>query len=101
MPNDENAIGRLATAIGRIDAHVWPREYIGSVRQLFDGLSEITCTPYDDSSTERIWAHVGGARGSVLGHMQDHANLAMHPSGPPQHSVTRTDDEHGARQLLP
>ena len=34
VPNDENAIVRLAEAIGRIAAHKWPREFIPSVRDL-------------------------------------------------------------------
>jgi acetylornithine deacetylase/succinyl-diaminopimelate desuccinylase-like protein len=81
VPNDENAIVRLAAAIGRIDAHVWPCEYIGSVRQLLDGLSEITGTRYDDGSPERILTHVGGARGFVLGTLQDTATLTMLQAG--------------------
>jgi acetylornithine deacetylase/succinyl-diaminopimelate desuccinylase-like protein len=81
LPNDENAIVRLAAAIGRIDAHVWPREYIGSVRQLLDGLSEITGTRYDDSSPQQILAHLGGARGFVLGTLQDTATLTMLEAG--------------------
>jgi acetylornithine deacetylase/succinyl-diaminopimelate desuccinylase-like protein len=81
VPNDENAIVRLAAAIGRIDGHAWPREYIGSVRQLLDGLSEITGTPYDDDSPEKILAHLGGARGFVLGTLQDTATLTMLQAG--------------------
>ena len=81
VPNDENAIVRLAAAIARIDAHVWPREFIGSVRQLFDGLSRITGTPYDDRSPEPILAHLGGARGFVLGTLQDTATLTMLEAG--------------------
>jgi acetylornithine deacetylase/succinyl-diaminopimelate desuccinylase-like protein len=81
VPNDENAIVRLAAAIARIDAHVWPREFIGSVRQLLDGLSQITGTPYDDRSPEPILAHLGGARGFVLGTLQDTATLTMLEAG--------------------
>jgi acetylornithine deacetylase/succinyl-diaminopimelate desuccinylase-like protein len=81
VPNDENAIVRLAAAIGRIDGHVWPREYIASVRHLLDGLSEITGTPYDDGSPEQILAHLGGARGFVLGTLQDTATLTMLQAG--------------------
>ena len=81
IPNDENAIVRLAAAIGRIDAHVWPREYIGSVRQLLDGLSEITGTRYDDRSPEALLAHLGGARGFVLGTLQDTATPTMLEAG--------------------
>ncbi|MHB1472375.1 MAG: M20/M25/M40 family metallo-hydrolase [Dermatophilaceae bacterium] len=81
VPNDENAIVRLAAAIGRIDAHVWPREYIGSVRQLFDGVSAITGTAYDDHSPEPILDHLKGVRGLVLGTLQDTATLTMLDSG--------------------
>ncbi|MEO8555184.1 MAG: M20/M25/M40 family metallo-hydrolase [Actinomycetota bacterium] len=81
IPNDENAIVRLAAAVGRIDAHVWPREYIGSVRQLFDGLSELTGTPFDDGLPEPILAHVGGVRGFILGTLQDTATLTMLDAG--------------------
>ena len=81
VPNDENAIVRLAAAIGRIDAHVWPREYIGSVRQLLDGLSQITGTAYHDGSPEALLAHLGGARGFVLGTLQDTATATMLDSG--------------------
>jgi acetylornithine deacetylase/succinyl-diaminopimelate desuccinylase-like protein len=81
LPNDQNAIVRLSAAIGRIDSHVWPREYIGSVRQLLDGLSEITGTSYNDSRPEQILAHLGGARGFVLGTLQDTATLTMLDAG--------------------
>ena len=90
VPNHENAIVRLAAAIGRIDAHVWPREYIGSVRKLLDGLSEITGTPYDDSSPEQILAHAGGLQGFVAGTLQDTANVTMLESGYKHNVVPQT-----------
>ena len=90
VPNGENAIVRLAAAIGRIDAHVWPREYIGSVRQLLDGLSEMTGTPYDDASPEQILAQLGGARGFVLATLQDTANPTMLQSGYKHNVVPQT-----------
>jgi acetylornithine deacetylase/succinyl-diaminopimelate desuccinylase-like protein len=81
VPSDENAIVRLSAALGRIDAHVWPREYIGSVRQLLDGLSEITGTLYDDGSPAELLAHLGGARGFVLATLQDTAAATMLQAG--------------------
>jgi acetylornithine deacetylase/succinyl-diaminopimelate desuccinylase-like protein len=81
VPNDENAIVRLAAALGRIDSHVWPREYIGSVRQLLDGISEITGTRYDDGAPEPILAHLAGARGFVLGTLRDTATATMLEAG--------------------
>jgi len=90
VPNDENAIVRLAAAIGRIDAHVLPREYIGSVRQLFDGVSEITGTPYDDRSPEPILDHLKGVRGLVTGTLQDTAALTMLASGYKHNVIPQT-----------
>jgi acetylornithine deacetylase/succinyl-diaminopimelate desuccinylase-like protein len=81
VPSDQNAIVRLAAAIGRIDTHVWPREYIGSVRRLLDGLSAITGTTYDDASPEQVLSHLGGARGFVLGTLQDTATVTMLDAG--------------------
>ncbi|MGZ4652254.1 M20/M25/M40 family metallo-hydrolase [Oryzihumus sp.] len=81
VPNGENAVVRLAQAIARIDAHVWPREYIASVRALLDGLSELTGTPYDDRSPEELLVHLGGARGFVQGTLQDTANFTMLDGG--------------------
>ena len=42
VPTDANAVLRLAQALTRIAAHEWPRETLGSVRLLLDGLSELT-----------------------------------------------------------
>ena len=81
VPNTENAVVRLAQAVVRIDAHVWPREYIASVRALLDGLSELTGTPYDDRSPQELLAHLGGARGFVQGTLQDTANFTMLDGG--------------------
>jgi len=81
VPNDENAVVRLAAAIIRIDEHVWPREYIASVRQLLDALSELTGTSYAGDDVSPLMAHLGGASGFVKGTLQDTANFTMLDSG--------------------
>ena len=81
VPNDENAIVRLAEAISRIDAHQWPREYIGSVRTLLDGLAEITGTRWSDEDLAELLAHLGGAQGFVRATLQDTATSTMLESG--------------------
>ena len=80
VPNDENAIVRLAAAIGRIAAHEWPREYIASVRQLLDGLSTLTQQPYA-AGLDPLLATLGGAQGFVRGTLQDTANVTMLDGG--------------------
>jgi acetylornithine deacetylase/succinyl-diaminopimelate desuccinylase-like protein len=81
VPNQDNAIVRLAEAIGRISSHRWPREYIASVRALLDGLSEITGTPYSDEDADELLARLGGAQGFVRGTLQDTANVTMANAG--------------------
>ena len=51
VPNDENAVVRLAEAIARISAHPWPRRYVASVQGLLDGLSDLTGIAYGGSGS--------------------------------------------------
>ncbi|KRE62786.1 M20/M25/M40 family metallo-hydrolase [Nostocoides sp. Soil756] len=81
VPNDENAIVRLAEAISRIAEHKWPREYIPSVRTLLDGLSELTGTGWSDEDLEDLLQHLGGAQGFVRGTLQDTSNVTMLDGG--------------------
>lgn len=90
VPNDENAIARLAGAIERIDAHTWPREYIASVRQLLDGLSEVTGVEYADHDPDDLLSLIGGARGFVEGTLQDTANFTMLDGGYKHNVIPQT-----------
>jgi len=81
VPNSENAIVRLAEAVARISCHVWPREYIASVRELLDGLSEVTGIPYTDEDADDLLGRLGGAQGFVRGTLQDTANVTMASAG--------------------
>ncbi|MBM6405838.1 M20/M25/M40 family metallo-hydrolase [Phycicoccus sp. CSK15P-2] len=81
VPNDENAIVRLAQAIARIAEHKWPREYIPSVRTLLDGLSELTGTGWSDEDLDELLTHLGGAKGFVEGTLQDTSNVTMLDAG--------------------
>ena len=81
VPNDANAVVRLAAAIGRIAAHPWPREYIASVTALLDGLSELTGTPYAPEDPSPVLRHLGGAAGFVLGTLSDTAAFTMLDAG--------------------
>ncbi len=96
VPNDENAIVRLAEAISRIAAHKWPREFIPAVRTLLDGLSEITGTSWSDEDLDELLEHLGGAQGFVRGTLQDTSNVTMLDAGYkhnviPQHASANVD----------
>jgi acetylornithine deacetylase/succinyl-diaminopimelate desuccinylase-like protein len=94
VPNDSNAIVRLAQAIARIDEHPWPREYIGSVRGLLDGLSELTGTGYaaDDPTVPptALLALLRGAQGFVAGTLRDTAAATMLAGGYKQNVIPQT-----------
>jgi acetylornithine deacetylase/succinyl-diaminopimelate desuccinylase-like protein len=90
VPNAENAVVRLAEAVARIDAHVWPRQFIASVRQLLDGMSELTGVAYDDRSPAELLTYLGGARGFVEGTLQDTANFTMLSAGYKHNVVPQT-----------
>ncbi len=81
VPNQENALVRLAGAISRIDAHPWPRSYIASVRELFDGVAGITGASWAEDDLEGLLGRLGGARGFVEGTVRDTASFTMLTSG--------------------
>ncbi|MEO8850487.1 MAG: M20/M25/M40 family metallo-hydrolase, partial [Allobranchiibius sp.] len=78
---DDNAVVRLAEAIARIDAHRWPREFIASVRDLFDGLSDLTGKSYDGDSVDHLLPDLAGASAFVKATLQNTANFTMLNSG--------------------
>jgi acetylornithine deacetylase/succinyl-diaminopimelate desuccinylase-like protein len=90
VPNDENAIVRLAAAIGRIAAHEWPREYIASVRELLEGISSLTRIPFAEDDLEPLLGALGGAQGFVRGTLQDTANVTMLTSGYKHNVIPQT-----------
>ncbi|NNG41025.1 M20/M25/M40 family metallo-hydrolase [Flexivirga sp. ID2601S] len=81
VPNDDNAVVHLAQAIARINQHVWPREYIASVRQLLDGLSDLTGASYTDDDLGALLQNLGGAKGFVEGTLRDTSNFTMLDAG--------------------
>lgn len=101
VPNDENAIARLAAAIGRIDAHVWPRQYVASVRQLLDGLADITGTTYTDDDTDALLAHIPGARNFVEGALANVSNPTMLDAGYKHNVIPQTASVNVDCRFLP
>ncbi|MBI4900252.1 MAG: M20/M25/M40 family metallo-hydrolase [Actinobacteria bacterium] len=75
VPNDENAIVRLAEAIVRIDAHDWGVHLIPPVVTLFDHVSEVTGVPWDRDDPAAFLPQLGGARQFVAGTLGNTANL--------------------------
>ncbi|HEX7351067.1 M20/M25/M40 family metallo-hydrolase [Brachybacterium sp.] len=101
VPNDENAIVRLARAIAAIDEHRFPIEYIASVRALFDGITEITGTGWDEQDIDSFLPLAGGARHFVSGTLRDSANLTMLSSGYKVNVIPQTAEAGFDCRFLP
>jgi len=101
VPNDENAIVRLAKAITAIDAHEFPLEAIASVRALFDGITEITGTGWSEEDLEGILPLTGGARQFVAGTLRDSTNLTMLESGYKVNVIPQTAEASFDCRFLP
>lgn len=90
VPSTDSAIVRLAEAITRLDAYPWPREYVATVRQLLDGLSELTGVAYTDDDTRELLAPLGGAAGFVTATLQDTVNVTMLDAGYKHNVIPQT-----------
>ena len=101
VPNDENAIVRLAHAITAIDEHEFPIEYIASVRALFDGITEITGQGWDEQDIDRFLPLTGGSRHFVAGTLRDSANLTMLESGYKVNVIPQTAEAGFDCRFLP
>jgi len=101
VPNDENAIVRLARAIAAIDEHRFPIECIASVRALFDGITEITGTGWSEEDVEAVLPLTGGARHFVSGTLRDSANLTMLTSGYKVNVIPQTAEAGFDCRFLP
>lgn len=86
VPNHDNAVGHLAAAIARIQAHEWPRTYIASVRGLIDGVCQITGVEFDEDDPQAFLDSLGGAAGFVGGTLRDTSQPTM-LSGGYKHNV--------------
>jgi acetylornithine deacetylase/succinyl-diaminopimelate desuccinylase-like protein len=90
VPNDANAVVRLAEALARIAAHEWPREYVASVRGLLDGVSELTGVAYGADEPSELLATLGGARGFVQGTLRNTVNATMLEAGYKHNVIPQT-----------
>ncbi|HYN30679.1 MAG TPA: M20/M25/M40 family metallo-hydrolase [Dermatophilaceae bacterium] len=90
VPNDANAVVRLAEAVARVAAHPWPREYVASVRGLLDGLAELTGTAWTEADPEELLAHLRGASGFVRATLQDTGNVTMLEAGYKHNVIPQT-----------
>lgn len=81
LGHTENAVVRLCEAISRIEAHNWPNEFIGSVKQLLSGVAAIAETPVDFERLEPLLRKLGGARTFIESSLRDVVNPTIINAG--------------------
>ncbi|PWH06649.1 hypothetical protein DEO23_06825 [Brachybacterium endophyticum] len=101
VPNDESAIVRLSRAISAIDEHVFPYEYIASVRTLFDRVGEISGTEWEESDPAAFLPMLGGARQFVSGTLSDTANATTLRAGYKGNVIPQTAEAELDCRFLP
>lgn len=82
--NTDNAVTRLAGAVHRIGAHAWPLHLTGTVRQLLEGVAELTGLPFDPADPEgidRLVEALGPARRFVAASLRTGANPTQLQAG--------------------
>jgi acetylornithine deacetylase/succinyl-diaminopimelate desuccinylase-like protein len=79
--NTDNAITRLAGAVSRIGAHPWPIELTPTVRELMDGVAEITGVEFDPTRPDDVLDRLGSIARFVGATMQDTANPTLLKAG--------------------
>ena len=82
--NDDNAVTRLAEAVGRIGRHAWPLSLSPTVRALLDGVADLTGTGYDPddrTSIEALAASLGSASKFVNATLAANANPTQLDAG--------------------
>ncbi|MDO5700369.1 MAG: M20/M25/M40 family metallo-hydrolase [Bowdeniella nasicola] len=53
--NEDNALVRLAEALARIGRHAWPLDLSPTVRQLLDGVADLTGRSWSEEDEDTIW----------------------------------------------
>lgn len=77
----DNALNRLARALARIDAYVWPQKETKTGSYFFRKIAELTGEKYDPSDVRPLLKHLGGAAKSIGATIQNTANPTMLEAG--------------------
>ncbi len=99
--NHDNAITHLARAITRIGEHSWPLEIIPTVRELLDGLSEVTGVEFQDDDPSALLGRLGTMAFFVGATLQDTANPTLLKAGYKHNVIPQTAEAFVDCRFLP
>ncbi|MGJ9401977.1 M20/M25/M40 family metallo-hydrolase [Arthrobacter sp. KK5.5] len=79
--NDDNAVTRLAEAVGRIGRHEWPIEYTKTTRAFLEGVSELTGVEFTEDDPEALLDELGTVARFVGATLRNTSNPTMLKAG--------------------
>ncbi|MFB6893063.1 M20/M25/M40 family metallo-hydrolase [Kitasatospora sp. NPDC056327] len=77
----DTAIGRLAAAVTRLEAHRFPLVLTDPVRELLEGVAELTGVPFDERDPEAAVARLGHLSRLIGASLRDTANVTLFNAG--------------------
>lgn len=81
MVHRDNAVAKLAAAIARLDAHRFPIVLTDPVRELLEGVAEMTGVPFDERDPQAAIDRLGNISRMIGATLRDTANVTMFKAG--------------------
>jgi acetylornithine deacetylase/succinyl-diaminopimelate desuccinylase-like protein len=81
MIHRDNAVSKLAAAVGRLGAHQWPIVLTDSVREFLAGVTELTGIDFPEDDIEGAVGKLGGLSRMIGATLRDTANPTMLSAG--------------------
>lgn len=81
MLHRDNAVAKLAAAVTRLDTHDFPLVLTAPVRELLEGVADITGIPFDPSDPQAAVDRLGNLSRMIGATLRDTANVTMFNAG--------------------
>ncbi|MFC5663911.1 M20/M25/M40 family metallo-hydrolase [Kitasatospora misakiensis] len=79
--HEDTAVSRLAAAVTRLQAHRFPLVLTDPVRELLEGVAELTGVPFDERDPEAAVARLGHLSRMIGASLRDTANVTVLRAG--------------------
>ncbi|HYG91961.1 MAG TPA: M20/M25/M40 family metallo-hydrolase [Nocardioides sp.] len=101
MLNDDNAVTRLAAAVGRIGAHEWPVRLTPTMRTLLAAVAELAGTEATPENAEALVEEFGGAARMLGAVLRNTTNPTMLEAGYKLNVIPTDATAHVDGRFLP
>ena len=81
MLHTDNAVAKLAAAVTRLESHRFPLVLSAPVRELLEGVADLTGVPFDERDPEAAVARLGNLSRMIGATLRDTANVTMFDAG--------------------